>query len=89
MRSVETKGAHGMQYQATDHFWQRARERQLLSRYADIIEAVKQGRKIPQRNNRGEILADVFAHIGEQITVIAQVTEQTTNLITIYETRGI
>ena len=76
-----------MNYKATKHFWQRAQERGLLNRPADIADAVEHGRKIPQRNNTGAVIANTFAHIGEQITVISQVTGNTTNLITIYETR--
>ena len=75
-----------MNYKATKHFWQRARERGLLNRHADIAEAIERGRKIPQRNNTGAVIANTFAHIGEQITVISQVTGNTTNLITVYET---
>ena len=76
-----------MNYKATKHFWQRAQERGLLKRHAEIAKTVEHGRKIPQRNNTGAVIANTFAHIGEQITVISQVTCNTTNLITIYETR--
>ena len=62
--------ANTMNYKATKHFWQRARERGLLKRHADIAEAIERGRKIPQRNNTGAVIANTFAHIGEQITVI-------------------
>jgi len=72
-------------FSTTEHFWQRVRERELADKFEAIAKAVEHGRKIPQRNKTGAVIPNIFANIGDDLTVISREIGRTIELITAYE----